>query len=103
MFKLNRGMKVIFNFFILLGQEAQVFGEICDSIKKTKDGKVIWVPTVIFEVEGSISKEVIKELYKTAKQMSSDDVQARCFICLSDANTALSMTSGEYFHFNIFF
>jgi hypothetical protein len=29
-------------------------------------------------------------------------MQARCFICLSDANAALSMTSGEYFHFNIF-
>jgi hypothetical protein len=71
-----------------------VFGEICDSIKKTKDGKVIWVPTVIFEVEGSTSIEVIKELYKTAKQISSDNVQARCILVLSDANACLSMTSG---------
>jgi hypothetical protein len=54
---------------------------------------VKWVPTVIFEVEGSTSKEIIKELYKTAKQLSSDKVQARCIIVLSDANAALSMTS----------
>jgi hypothetical protein len=100
-FKLNHGMKVI-----IVGQEAQVFGEICDSIKKTKDGKVIWVQTVIFEVEGRTSKEVllfciilVQELYKTAKQISSDNVQARCILVLSDANACLSMTSG----FNLFF
>jgi hypothetical protein len=96
MFLLNLGIKVIFSKtnFSFLDEAAQVFGEICDSIKKTKDGKVIWVPTVIFEVEGSISEGVIKELFKTAKQMSSDNVQARCLIVFSDVNTALSMNSG---------
>jgi hypothetical protein len=38
-------------------------------------------------------------LYKTAKQISSDNVQARCILVLSDANACLSMTSG----FNLFF
>jgi hypothetical protein len=101
---LNLGIKVIFSktYSSFLDKAEQVFGEICNSVKETKDGKVIWVPTVIFEVEGGTPKEVIKELYKTSKQMSSDDVQARCFICLSDANAALSMTSGEYFHFKYF-
>jgi energy-coupling factor transporter ATP-binding protein EcfA2 len=77
-----------------LDKSAQVFGEICNSIKEKKDGKIIWVPTVIFEVEGRTSKEVIQELYKTAKQISSDKVQARCILVLSDANACLSMTSG---------
>jgi predicted lipoprotein len=79
---LNLGTKVIFSktYLSFLDKVAQVFGEICDSIKKPKDGKVIWVSTVIFE--GSTSKEVIKELYKTVKQMSSDNVQARCILVL---------------------
>ena len=71
----------------------EVFGEICDSIQEMEGPEVKWVPTVIFEVEGSTPKEIIKELYKTAKQLSSDNVQARCFIVLSDANAALSMTN----------
>jgi hypothetical protein len=48
----------------------------------------------VFEIEGSTSKDVIKELYKTAKQISSDDAQARCILVLSDANASLSMPSG---------
>ena len=71
----------------------EVFGEICASVRRKDGKKVAWVPTVIFEVEGSTPKEIIKELYKTAKQLSSDNVQARCFIVLSDANDALSMTN----------
>jgi GTPase SAR1 family protein len=36
-----------FLFILFFGQEAQVFGEICGSIKKTKDGKVKFgFPTV---------------------------------------------------------
>ena len=68
--------------------------KICNSIKEKKDGKTIWFPTVIFEFEGSTSKEVIKELFKTAKQISLDKVQARCILLLSDANACISMTSG---------
>jgi ABC-type oligopeptide transport system ATPase subunit len=71
----------------------QVFGEICSSVRRKEGDKVKWVPTVIFEVEGRTPKDIIKELYKTAKQLSSDNVQARCIIVLSDANASLSMTN----------
>jgi cyclophilin family peptidyl-prolyl cis-trans isomerase len=80
-----------------LDKSAQVFGEICNSVKRKEDGKTIWVPTIIFEVEGRTSKEVIQELYKTSKQISSDKIQARCILVLSDANACLSMTSGLIF------
>jgi energy-coupling factor transporter ATP-binding protein EcfA2 len=75
-----------------------VFGEICASVRENDekdDKKIKWVPTVIFEVEGSTSKEIIKELYKTAKQLTCDKVQARCMIVLSDANACLAMTDGN--------
>jgi len=71
----------------------EVFGEICASIRTKEDNKVKWLPTVIFEVDGNTPKEIIKELYKIAKQLSSDKVQARCIIVMSDANACLSMTS----------
>jgi len=54
---------------------------------------VKWLPTVIFEVDGKTPKDIIQELYKIAKQLSSDDVQARCIIVMSDANACLSMTN----------
>jgi hypothetical protein len=94
---LNHGIKVIFQKLIRrLDKSAQVFGEICNSVKRKEDGKTIGA-TVIFEVEGRTSKEVIQELYKTAKHISSDKIQARCILVLSDANACLSMTSGLIF------
>ena len=97
---MNHGIKV--SIILLILENAQeVFGEICLSVRKMEDSIVKWVPTVIFEVEGSTKSEIIKELYKTAKQLSSDNVQARCIIVLSDANAALSMTSGIFMITNI--
>jgi AAA+ ATPase superfamily predicted ATPase len=70
----------------------QVFGEICSSVRQKEGNRVKWVPTIIFEVEGCTPKEMIERVYNTAKQLTSDKVQARCIIVLSDANASLEMT-----------
>jgi hypothetical protein len=73
----------------------RVFGEICSTstVLMRVSSEVKWVPTVIFEVEGTTSTEILKEVYRTSKELSCDEVQARCIIVLSDENAALSMTS----------
>ena len=53
----------------------EVFGEICYLVQEMDGIKVKWTPTVIFEVEGSTPKEILKELYKIAKKLPSDNVQ----------------------------
>jgi len=74
--------------------ELDTFIKICnDAIKENE--KKNWVPTVIFEIEGSASKNVIIEVVKTSKMLSSDYKVARCIICLSDSNAAISITTRD--------
>jgi len=72
----------------------KVFGEICDSIQVVSEGGFhTWVPTVIFEVDDSATKKVIRELHKDGKQLTCDGRQAKCIIVLNDFNAAISMAS----------
>ena len=57
-----------------------IFRGICDAIKKKEGRKVTWVPTVVFDIEGAVSPDVIKQIGRIAKQMSSDTIQARCIL-----------------------
>jgi hypothetical protein len=50
------------------GTEVAIFGKICEAVH---DG--MWTPTVVFDVEGNVRKEVLQELVKTAKRLTSDE------------------------------
>lgn len=57
------------------GKEVKIFGELCKEVHEIdKKTNKKWVPTVIFEVEGNTSKDVLRHLLKITKELTSDKV-----------------------------
>jgi hypothetical protein len=49
---------------LILGKEAQVFGEICDSIKETKDGRITWVQLLFLKLKEGLQRKLFKNYTK---------------------------------------
>jgi hypothetical protein len=79
------------------GTEVAIFGKICEAVH---DG--MWTPTVVFDVEGNVRKEVLQELVKTAKRLTSDEKLARVFIVLSGSMSAEAFLSDKARHIKIY-